>query len=29
MTYIWNLEDGNDNPICKTEKKTQMYKTDF
>ena len=23
------LKDGNDNPICKTEKKTQMYKTDF
>ena len=28
-TYIWNLEDGNDNPICKTEKETQMYRTDF
>ena len=23
------LKDGNDNPICKTEKETQMYKTDF
>ena len=24
------LKDGNDNPICKTEKKkTQMYRTDF
>ena len=21
--------DGNDNPICKTEKETQMYRTDF
>ena len=21
------LKDGNDNPICKTEKKTQMYRT--
>ena len=20
---------GNDNPICKTEKETQMYRTDF
>ena len=29
MTYIWNLEDGNDNPVCKTEKETQMYRTDF
>ena len=27
--YIYNLEDGNDNPICKTEKETQMHKTDF
>ena len=26
--YIWNL-DGNNNPICKTEKETQMYRTDF
>ena len=23
------LKDGNDNPICKTEKATQMYRTDF
>ena len=23
------LNDGNDNPICKTEKETQMYRTDF
>ena len=22
-------KDGNDNPICKTEKETQMYRTDF
>ena len=24
---IW--KGGNDNPICKTEKETQMYRTDF
>ena len=23
------MKDGNDNPICKTEKETQMYRTDF
>ena len=23
------LKDGNDNPICKTEKETQIYRTDF
>ena len=23
------LKDGNDKPICKTEKETQMYRTDF
>ena len=23
------LKDGNTNPICKTEKETQMYRTDF
>ena len=22
-------KDGNDNPICKTEKETQMYRTDL
>ena len=22
-------KDGHDNPICKTEKETQMYRTDF
>ena len=30
LTHIyWILKDGNDNPICKTEKETQMYRTDF
>ena len=24
-----NQKDGNNNPICKTEKETQMYRTDF
>ena len=28
-TYIWNLKDGNDDPVCKTAKETQMYRTDF
>ena len=23
------LKDGNNTPICKTEKETQMYRTDF
>ena len=23
------LKDGNNNPICKAEKETQMYRTDF
>ena len=27
--YIWNLEDGNDNLVCETEKETQMYRTVF
>ena len=28
--YIWNFERWcNDNPICKTEKETEMYRTDF
>ena len=27
-TYIWNL-DGNDDPVCRTAKETQMYITDF
>ena len=30
LTQIYGiLKDGNDNPICKTEKETQMYRTDF
>ena len=30
LMYIYGiLKDGNDNPICKTEKETQMYRTDF
>ena len=30
LTYIYGiLKDANDNPICKTEKETQMYRTDF
>ena len=30
LTHIYGTEkDGNDNPICKTEKETQMYRTDF
>ena len=30
LTHIYGiLKDGNDNPICKTEKETQMYITDF
>ena len=30
LTHIYGIsEDGNDNPICKTEKETQMYRTDF
>ena len=28
-TYVWNLEDGNDNPVCKTAKETDMFRTDF
>ena len=28
-TYIWNLKDGNDNPVCKTAKETQKYRTVF
>ena len=26
---IWNLENGNDNPVCETAKETQMFRTDF
>ena len=30
LTHRYGIEkDGNDNPICKTEKETQMYRTDF
>ena len=30
VTHIYGiLKDGNDNSICKTEKETQMYRTDF
>ena len=29
-THIYGIfKDGNDNPLCKTEKETQMYRTDF
>ena len=30
LTHIHGIQkDGNDNPMCKTEKETQMYRTDF
>ena len=30
LTHIYGIQkDGNDNPICKTEKETQMYRTEF
>ena len=30
LTHIYGIyKDGNDNPICKTETETQMYRTDF
>ena len=30
LTHIYGIQkDGNDNPTCKTEKETQMYRTDF
>ena len=30
LTHIYGIEkDANDNPICKIEKETQMYRTDF
>ena len=30
LTHIYGiLKHGNDNPICKIEKETQMYRTDF
>ena len=29
LTHIYGIEkDDNNNPICKTEKETQMYRTD-
>ena len=30
LTHIYGIKkDGNDNPICKTEKEAQMYRTDL
>ena len=30
LMHIYGIyKDCNDNPICKTEKETQMYRTDF
>ena len=30
LTHIYGMsKDGNDNPICKTAKETQMYRTVF
>ena len=30
VTHIYGLQkDGNANPVCKTEKETQMYRIDF
>ena len=30
LMHIYGLlKDGNNNPICRTEKETQMYRTDF
>ena len=30
LMYIYGIsKDGNDNPICRTEKETQMYRTEF
>ena len=30
LTHIYGIyKDDNDNPICKTEKETQMYRIDF
>ena len=30
LTHIYGiLKDGNDNPVCRTEKETQMYRIDF
>ena len=27
--YMWNLKDGNNNPVYKTAKETLMYRTVF
>ena len=30
LTHLYGiLKAGNDNPTCKTEKETQIYRTDF
>ena len=30
LTHIYGiLKDGNDNPVCETAKRTQMYRTGF
>ena len=30
LTHIYGIfKNGNENPICKTDKETQMYRTDF
>ena len=30
LMHIYGIfKDGNDNPICKIEKETQIYRTDF
>ena len=29
LSGLLHWKDGNDNPICETEKETQMYRTDF
>ena len=30
LTHIYGIyKDSNDNPVCETEKETQMYRTDF
>ena len=30
LTHIYGIcKDGNDDPICKTAKETQMYRTDL
>ena len=30
LTHVYGIEkDGNDNPICKTEKETHIYRTDI